>query len=437
MSDFVSLLRERNPFLTKSLALVVASFLVIPTFAQLDENAKHFHIFPHVVDGGGWQSSLVITNSIQSLNSCTLRLNGLTTDRFEDVEGMETDDSMAQFDLPESGGHLVWSSNDESDEGTGYATLDCADPVTAQLIITQTDSLGEISAIDVVSGAQLGSVFQIPVLTKDATMTFSIANDTDLDAVCSLSLQDLEGANLDAVEAIEMTVPLTSHHSQVLNTSIVIPETFLEGSASIDCDQQVALVGIYSESDMDGSITTFAVLSPAVLPTSQFENTDGLWGGVWEDSIITTHARSDIPYVRECRGLLDCEGFRYPLTVRLIQSGTMITGSVKTLVLGKDLEWNVEGEVSDDGMLSLSSEDVLVVIFSPHSPPADVVLESWESRQDVPGIMTGSVAVGISVQGIEVAVKGCLGNGDLASTASASSDDKLLSSACMGLQRSQ
>lgn len=433
MSAFAPFFSKKNSIIAKYLALFVASVLATPVFAQLDKTAKYFHVFPHVVDGIGWQSSLVVTSTAHSSSSCTLRLNGLTMDRFEDADGIVTYDTTADFNLPESGGHLIWNSKGESDVKTGYMTLDCADPVTTQLILTRTDILGNIVGINIVSGAQVGSVFQLPVLTKDTIMTLSVANDTEVDAVCGLSLQDLEGMSLGQVD---MTVPSRSNHSQVLNESLPIPETFLGGSATVDCDQQVALVGIHSESQTAGFSTSFGILMPTVRPTNKFENTEKFWDGNWEDSIVTTHARSDIPYVTECNGLLPCEGVKYPLTVRLIRSNSMVTGSIKTQILGKEMEWNVGGEVPDDGTLRLFSEDVLLISFSSQSPPADVVLESWESRQDVPGIMTGSVAVGISVQGVEVVVKGCLGNGDLASTAAASSDDRLLSSACMGLQRS-
>ena len=65
-------------------ALLMTVAWALPAIAQSDETAKHFHVFPHIADGGGWQSSLLVTNVAQSSNSCTLELHGLTVDRFEE-----------------------------------------------------------------------------------------------------------------------------------------------------------------------------------------------------------------------------------------------------------------------------------------------------------------------------------------------------------------
>ena len=413
------------------IALLTTVAWAMPAIAQPDDTAKHFHVFPHIADGGGWQSSLVVTNAGQSSNSCTLELHGLTVDRFEEADGITSEGSMATFDLPGSGGHLVWSTRNELAVGTGYATLDCVDPVVAQVVFAQTSGTGAPTGIATVFSAQPGFVFQFPILKQDAILALAIANNTDTDAVCDLTLEDLQRENLGE---IELTVPSKSNHAQVLNTSIPIPDTFLGGSATVDCDQQVAAIGIHSETQPDGVNITFSTLPPTILPTPQFQNTGGLWDGTWKDAMIVTRVNSTNPQLPPCQGLINCEGTNFALTAELVQSGAMVTGTLKSVVFGADVELMVAGEVSDDGTLSLSSEDPASFVLN--GIPLMATLSSWESRQDTLGIMTGSLQFNIMLAPtVTIATtRGCLGEKTLAETAE--SDVSMLSSACSGLRRS-
>ena len=72
----------------------------------------------------------------------------------------------------------------------------------------------------------------------------------------------------------------------------------------------------------------------------------------------------------------------------------MVTGSVtSTFAAPPNYEWTVQsGTVSIDGTLSLTSDEIAF------RPPDDRVqvrarLMSWESRADMPGVMTGTAAV--------------------------------------------
>lgn len=412
-------------------ALLLTVVWALPAFAQPDETAQHFHVFPHIADGGGWQSSLIVTNAGQSSNSCTLELHGLTADRFEAADGVMAEGSMATFDLQEAGSHLVWSTRNEMAVGSGYATLDCVDPVTAQVVFALTSGTGEPTGIATVFSAQPGFVFQFPILKQDAVLAFAIANNTDTDAVCDLTLENLQRENLGE---IELTVPSKSNHAQVLNTSIPIPDDFPGGSATVDCDQQVAAIGIHSETQPDGVNITFSTLPPTILPTSQFQNTDGLWEGTWKDAMIVTQITSTNPALQPCQGLVNCGGTNFALTVELVQSGSMVTGTVKSTVYGADVELMVAGEVSEDGTLSLSSEDPASFVLN--GIPLMATLSSWGSRQDTPGAMTGSMQFNIMIAPtITIATaRGCLGDKTL--DEAASMDVSMLSSACSGLRRS-
>ena len=412
-------------------ALLLTVVWALPAFAQPDETAQHFHVFPHIADGGGWQSSLIVTNAGQSSNSCALELHGLTVDRFEAADGIMAEGSMATFDLPGAGSHLVWSTRNEMAVGSGYATLDCVDPVTAQVVFALTSGTGEPTGIATVFSAQPGHVFQFPILKQDAILAFAIANNTDTDAHCDLALVDLQGEDLGHTH---LDVPSMSNHAQVLNTSIPIPDDFTGGSATVSCNQQVAAIGIHTETQPDGVNITFSTLPPTILPTEQFQNTDGLWEGTWKDAMIVTHITSTNPALQPCQGLVNCGGTNFALTADLDQSGSMVTGTLKSVVYGSDVELMVAGEVSDDGTLSLSSEDPASFVLN--GIPLMATLSSWESRQDTPGAMTGSLQLNIMITPtITIATaRGCLGDKTL--DEAASMDVSMLSSACSGLRRS-
>lgn len=413
-------------------ALLMTFAWALPAIAQPDETAKHFHVFPHIADGGGWQSSLVVTNAGQSSNSCTLQLHGLTVDRFEESEGVMAEGSMATFNLPESGGHLVWRTRNEMALGDGYATLDCVDPVVAQVVFASISGSGEPTGIATVFSAQPGFVFQFPILSQDALPGIAIANNTDTDAVCDLTLEDLQRENLG--ETTLMPISSKTKFLGLLNNVISIPETFLGGSARIDCDQQVAVVGLHFENQPDGVTLTFSTLPPTILPTTQFQNTDGLWEGTWKEAMIITQITSINPLLVEpCQGLINCGGTNFALTAELEQSGSMVTGTLTSVVFGSDVELMVAGEVSDDGTLSLSSEDPASFVL--RGTPLMATLSSWESRQDALGAMTGSLQLNISLGPTGVATaRGCLGDKTL--DEAASMDVSMLSSACSGLRRS-
>ena len=70
--------------LMKLSPLLIAISCALPALAQSDETAKRFHVLPHLADGGGWRSSLLVTNVSEAASPCTLQLYGLGVDRFDD-----------------------------------------------------------------------------------------------------------------------------------------------------------------------------------------------------------------------------------------------------------------------------------------------------------------------------------------------------------------
>ena len=251
----------------KILATLLATIaFALPAAAQYDETAKSFHLLPHLADGGGWQSLLLVTNTSQSASSCTFNVYGVPLNRFSDASGITTAGSTATFQLEGPGGYLIWPTNNElAAVASGYATLDCSAPVVAQVVFASIDGLGVVTGMATVFSAQAATVFQFPVLQPAATLGFAIANNTNAEASCRILLEDTQRTNLGEAT---LAVPAKSNLSQLLNTAIFIPGTFRGGTATVLCNQQVAVIGLHFELRPDGTIITFTTLPPAILSTT-------------------------------------------------------------------------------------------------------------------------------------------------------------------------
>ena len=161
-----------------SVLLIVPAF-VLPGAAQSDETAKCSYLLPHIADGGGWQSTLLVTNVTDSASQWTLRLYGLSVDRSEHVGPVhQASGSTATFNLLGAGAYLAWPTSNQSPLASGYATLDCTEPVVAQVVFASIGSSDTPDGMAIVIRSQAGRVFQFLVLTPQATLRFAVANNT-------------------------------------------------------------------------------------------------------------------------------------------------------------------------------------------------------------------------------------------------------------------
>ena len=175
--------------------LLVTIAFALPAAAQYDETAKSFHLLPHLADGGGWQSILLVTNVSQSASRCTFNVYGMPLNRFSETSGITAAGSTATFQLEGDGGYLVWATKNELALASGYATLDCSAAVVAQIVF---------ASVDGASG----------VATAAASLGFAVANDTNAEASCRIVLEDSQRTNLG--EAM-LSVPAspTSHNCSI------------------------------------------------------------------------------------------------------------------------------------------------------------------------------------------------------------------------------
>ena len=340
----------------KILATLLATIaFALPAAAQYDETAKSFHLLPHLADGGGWQSVLLVTNVSQSASRCTFNVYGVPLNRFRDLSGVTAAGSTATFQLEGPGGYLIWDTKNElAAVASGYATLDCSAPVVAQVVFASYDGLGVTAAATVFS-AQAATVFQFPVLQPAATLGFAIANNTNAEASCRILLEDLQRTNLGEAT---LSVPAKSNRAQMLNAAIAIPGTFFVGAATVSCNQPVAMIGLHFELRPDGTIITFTTLPPAILSTIPVSLTPA-------PPPPTPPTATGDPWSRP-----SIERFRGTWRLTYTRFGAAITDTfVLNIVVEQDDapgEWGIGG-IQDDGTIAVLfySRDLASYVLGP------------------------------------------------------------------------
>ena len=93
----------------------------------------------------------------EPLHAATLRW--LDVERFEAAGRVTAAASTAAFELPASGGNLVWRTRNELAVVSGYATLDCVNPVVAQVLFARIDGGMRPTAMATVFSSQTATVF--------------------------------------------------------------------------------------------------------------------------------------------------------------------------------------------------------------------------------------------------------------------------------------
>ena len=435
-----SLEGRRRSRRVNGLAMSLMTFgigFALSAMAEVGYAAKHFHIFPTMADGNGWQSSLLVSNVERLTSHCTLQLYGMDVDRFADVGGVTAAGSTASFELP-NGGDLVLTTRNGEATVSGYATLDCTEPVAAHIVLAWTESAGEATGMATVFSSRPAMVFRFPVLASAPPLSFAIANhrkvwdepDSPLppDAACRVVLEDTERMRLGASDFV---VPANSSVVRSLDREVPIPAGFTRGSATMSCDLPVAVIGLRFGRHPDGTIMTLDTQSPAILSLSQLQP---WFEGRWGDALITTRSVQPPPMEEEsCTGMDDCASY-YPMTADLTQvaaeSGTemppersgpavvaTVSGSVRIpLGAGEGFDWTVQGEVTSDGTLSLTSSDEPSV-SDPESFGGEMTIRiaSFEARADIEGVMTGRMTLHMSGDAVPgtVVMEGCLGKASL------------------------
>jgi len=159
---------------TLKATLLLAIIFLTASVAQA-QNASLTHIFPQVVDGAWsdgtvWTSRFLIASSTGSPVTCQVSLFGLDPGRLSAPASVQVQESFFE----------TISTRGEDVIGTGYARLDCSQPVVASLTYSILSATGTPLGIATVPAAPIASVASVPmVLNGRSRYGIAMANDTD------------------------------------------------------------------------------------------------------------------------------------------------------------------------------------------------------------------------------------------------------------------
>ena len=244
-SKFCSYNKLQIPILGSLVA--IGALTLFARVSSAGDAAGRLHLLPFMVDGDGVQSRLIITNVSDSANHCSLDFSGPGLA----AAGNET----ANFELAEDGGSLIWTSKGEQSLTYGYASLACAEPVTARVLYSASVA-GEFVSLTSMPGTRKADRFQFTLIPQVGSLALVFANDQDSDAFCEAELESPYGSVL---RRASISVPAMTSVFQMTDELFRIPEDYTAGAVRVGCDRALAATGFL----LNGSM--FSVLSPAVL----------------------------------------------------------------------------------------------------------------------------------------------------------------------------
>ena len=160
--------------LTMKATLLLAIIFLTASVTQA-QNAGLTHVFPQVVDGVGsdgtvFTSRFLIASSLGSRATCQISLFGIGTERL----------SAATSVLVQPNSFETITTRGEAAIASGYARLDCSQPVVASLTYSELSTTGTSLGIATVPTAAMASTVLVPmVLNGRYRYGIAIANDND------------------------------------------------------------------------------------------------------------------------------------------------------------------------------------------------------------------------------------------------------------------
>ncbi len=248
-----------NRILVSILGLAALAISMSAAGQTTDGGAKLSHPLPLLIDGGGYRTTLLVTNVADQANRCTLNLldDRLGASDFETHRSVTWNGSSATIVLPNTGSRVSFSGrNLASSIHRDSAVLNCDLPAVVRVMVTlgQNDAVG---AAAVLPSAQTGERFGIPVLTRFGDYLFAAQNRQPGEVNCRIELFDESG-----VVVAERSHDFSGSTTEILYLSELAPApaAFGGGSATVSCDRQIAVTGFLAGSALSG-------LPPAVLPS--------------------------------------------------------------------------------------------------------------------------------------------------------------------------
>jgi hypothetical protein len=201
--------------MSRVICVILWLFLFTPNAAaQLNGT---FHVFPQIADGRlsdgtSYRTHFIVSNVTSTTTaSCTIQLYGISADRL----------STPTFTLGLRG-IVRLATNDNQSIATGYATLNCNQPVKALALYRYTSSTGVTLGLATVfsSPPNTRSYFLAP--TGDR-LAIAVANDTDNIQQYDLSARDGSGATIATASLALQPRSSTARYADEL---MVLPSGF-------------------------------------------------------------------------------------------------------------------------------------------------------------------------------------------------------------------
>jgi len=234
----------------------------LPVFGQAPGEASgREHFLPLIIDGGGFQTWLMLVNELEVPNQCVLMLQGpeLTESRFRPHRDFSVTDSLASIWLDSQGSSVTLVSKGTEPLTFGYGEIECIGPVAARVLLSQRTA-GAFTAMTALPSAAAATRFEFPWPEQVSSMGLALSNNSNAAATCSLELDASQ--NLPS-RSISIPSRSTTFHLEPLPETV--PTGFPGAALALSCDLPVGALGV----PLAGA--TFASLPAAVLPSGSEE----------------------------------------------------------------------------------------------------------------------------------------------------------------------
>lgn len=200
------------------------------------------HLFPLVMDGGGFRTHLFLNNVSDPGNRCALELRGpgLDATGFEENTALITVDATAEIDLGETGAAVMLRTSGKEALAFGHAKISCEKSAVARMLLAW-ESDGVPVALTNIDRARTGTAFQFPVLPRLGRLGLAFSNNDAMDAACAVELETAAGMS---VGGGDIDVPAQSTAFQFLDELVPMGDDLTDGKVSVSCSRAVAVVGL-------------------------------------------------------------------------------------------------------------------------------------------------------------------------------------------------
>ena len=227
------------------------------TIEPVDETARTRHVFPQFADGQGWLSLVVTTNASLEDAECTISSYGVDINRFIELPDLDKGITSATYPVSSFGGISVLATTGTASLQTGYITVNCTQPVTAQVLyLSKTSNV--TTGFATVFSSQPGTLFTTYLLQSPGArlrLGVAIANDDVLATSCTVSIADLAGSLIgEANLTISGRTSIARFADELVPS---LPPGVFSGSLSLLCTRPVSTIGL----QFDGIVFTTVPLT--------------------------------------------------------------------------------------------------------------------------------------------------------------------------------